>query len=85
MGNMECEDGQNAKYFYIWCALRIKMGEPVIVHENVTKFGLAPLLQCLGTHYLFIRLTIEPPALGWATSRMRQIVVGLSFKFLAEI
>jgi hypothetical protein len=71
------EYGPQAKFFWIWIALRKLLRDKMISHENVTSFGVALLHEELGSIYIIIRVVIDAVDLGWATERTRQCVTML--------
>lgn len=82
MGKMTYMDGPNAKVFFTWCALRRRLREPVVVHENVPKFGTHALEDALGDLYIICRDVFDPTAFGWPARRPRQICIMLLKSFI---
>jgi len=68
-------NGSQSKYFYLWCAMRRQLREPLVVHENVPRFGIAELDDVLGDLYIIIRIPLCPTQLGWRGRRPRQFCV----------
>ena len=59
-------EDRRAKYFLIWCALMRTLGMPVIIHENVERFGVAPLETHLGDMYHIGRIVADAHTMGWS-------------------
>ena len=71
MGLGEGLDDESTGHFLIWCGIRIKMQEPIIIQENVKKFPRWLLAELL--HMYFIDyILLSPSQLGWPISRERQ-------------
>lgn len=68
-------EGKQAKFFYIWIAMRRKLREPLVIHENVPQFGDAELRSLLGDLYCICRITTCPTKLGWCSRRPRQFCI----------
>ena len=64
--------GPTAKLFFLWCAMRRKLREKVVIHENVVLFGLAKLRQHLGDLYITMADVTDPETDGYAGTRKRQ-------------
>lgn len=75
--NRQGLDGDKNKFFWAWSRHRLKLLEPCWVHENVKAFGVEPLVQDLGSAYDIVRIVLCSTALGWASRRVRQFVVGI--------
>ena len=67
-------DGKQAKYFYVWVAMRRALKEKWVTHENVVGFGTDECEFLLGDIYIIIRIVLSPIHMGWRVRRLRQFL-----------
>lgn len=72
MGGNEKEGGTDIKHFSAWAAQRLKVQEPVIVHENSDRFTVATLEKVFGKRYAVQSIVLCPTELGWPVRRRRR-------------
>eukprot|EP00969_Alexandrium_andersonii_P072193 3185885-Alexandrium_andersonii.AAC.1 len=58
-----------------WLALRARLQEPLVLHENVGQFPLQVLEAFLGKWYVIMPLLTTPDALGHPVVRQRRITL----------
>ena len=64
--------GEQATTFWVWCAQRRMLKEPLVIHENVLEFGVEELEKILGDIYVWVRIVVNPIDEGYASVRLRQ-------------
>jgi len=72
MGGQKRFDGPQAKLFYIWVSIIRCLLIRVVIHENVTQFGLAELMEFFSDLYLISLAELDCDLLGWPLMRLRQ-------------
>eukprot|EP00959_Pyramimonas_sp_CCMP1952_P417388 8744838-Pyramimonas_sp.AAC.1 len=73
------------KYFWLWIAMTRSLKHVVVFHENVPAFGQDLLEEGLGDMYFLIRTCDNAADLGWASRRVRQIVVLILKQFATPV
>ena len=74
-GSLKGNDGKQVKYVLIWYSLRLKLQPTMILHENVSGFGVAGLTQHLGRLYVVIPCRMCASEFGLPISRDRQMTI----------
>lgn len=74
IGLQEEEQSRAFAFFIIWLGQRKKMGEPVIIQENVTTFPISYFTTYL-PEYEFVFTCLNPMELGWPVHRNRQWIL----------
>eukprot|EP00959_Pyramimonas_sp_CCMP1952_P450167 9425957-Pyramimonas_sp.AAC.1 len=69
------DSGKEMKFFWVWVAMRRKLKDVVIFHENVKQFGTTNLEEGLGDLYFIIKTLDNVREIGWATARLRRITI----------
>ena len=71
MGDGSKCDGRTSQHFAAWASLRLRLREPIIIHENVPEFPLAVLTKFFGHLYNIQSVELHPDDYGWASRRPR--------------
>ena len=74
-GSMNKDEGEQVKFFMMWCALRRKLKEPLLVHENVSGLGVGPLQRYLGDLYFIFPMIGTPIDFGFPIAWKRQMTI----------
>ena len=77
--------GPYAKFFFIWIAMRRKLKEKRVTHENVNGFPLNEMEALLGDLYIIIELRVNPSMEGWPMERPRQVLYMILKTFIHPI
>ena len=72
MGLCGREAGVATTVFVAWCCLRKKMQEPIIVHENSSRFNASVLHDIFDDDYIILSSLIDPVIFGWPSRRNRR-------------
>ena len=75
MGTMQREEGATAMAFLTWCAMRLRLQENFIFHENVSSFPIALLLAIFGSCYYVYTAILSPTMIGLPFERMRRLTM----------
>ena len=76
--NTRGERGQFGPTFLVtltWCAQRLLIKEPVLLHENILAFDLEVLIACLGAVYCLFPGELDVASLGWPVHRRRRLTL----------
>ena len=90
MGDQEREQAISFAHFLVWCGLRRRLEEPLIVHECVDSFPREQVTELLDM-YDWVWSIMSPHQHGWPIKRVRQWAVGrrkvktLGFRTLLNI
>ena len=76
MGLQEGKDSLPFCFFLTWAAMRIVLGEPIIIQECVDAFDRASFTEFLGM-YDWTFVVLSPAQFGWPIARNRQWAVFL--------
>ena len=68
-----------------WCAQRLLVLEPIVLHENILNFKLAVLVSCLSTAYAIFPGEIDLAELGWPVHRRRRLTLLLRLDLLQVV
>lgn len=74
-GTGEGEHGANMLAFMIWIAIRYKLNNAVILHENVQSFPIKILAMFFDATYFIETVVVEGTSFGWPTARTRRWTV----------
>lgn len=80
-GSGEGLEAESTGHFLIWCGIRIRLQEPIIILENVKNFPIWLLVQILNM-YFFDHVILSPDALGWPIARERKYCVFLDIDLM---
>jgi site-specific DNA-cytosine methylase len=71
LGKGEGCDGPTMVYYCAWAAMRRRLGEPIIIQENVPEQPLSLLQESLGDLYHIQEILLCPSQFGWPVRRRR--------------
>ena len=69
MGNGCGTEGNTSMHLVAWVSLRLRLMEPIIVHEIVLEFPVSVLTRCFGHAYNIQGIELNPVDYGWASRR----------------